>query len=364
MPTQVPLTPQPNPQLERLFVGTPISAGSAGQRWNNDLLLLLAYCQPPIAQNTIEVVSPSKTLNTYDLKFSYTRSPGCQAVLFEVELWDTTGDDPSCTITITATSMTWLDANGLDGSDLRASTSSTLRPGTPIRGIANVTGLTVGTATSINVTWDDDLNSLGIRSVRIHELPMGAVNPVAAPTTEVGLDGDWPYAGNPLWDGATNAASGFTRLVDQLDKARSQVRRHWQISAPLVTNYCWLTTANVSGALNWSVGGTATQDPYWTIRPRRLYTVNDANNYTIRVWYRTSVATAGHDGELKVRADNGTSNVTATLTLAATTTWTLATSTIAIPTDEEECSIRIRGHIVTATETLYIAHVALIEAET
>jgi hypothetical protein len=367
MPSPVPTSPAPLPRPSRLQVGSPISAGNAGQRWSSDLAFLLGHCVQPIVACALP---PGAKSGSHEIAITYVRGPAVQVLVLSLELHPratfSTGVYGTCNVNVQVNGVNASfvgRANGLDGSEALQIPRFGYRRPRPIRAYLDVSGLTVGNTSTVTLQFTDVDSSEGIGSVSLSECPIAVASPVTDPTGEVGIDGDWPVGGNPLWDGGASDPSGFPRLVSQLGKARNKVRRHVQLVTLQDTSYCWSTTATSSGALNWRLGsgGSGTQDPVFTIRPRRLYTVNDANNYKVHYWYRTNAA---HDGELTFHTDNGsTPAADTTASLGASTSWVRDSVSVDIPTDADTCTVRVRGRTLTAGGVLYLAGICFVEDE-
>lgn len=358
MATSVPSQPTPA-RLARLAVGQPVSSAH-GSRWAQDLAFLEAYALPPVAAATLPQTSATSPST---LRVAYARSPGCQLLLVRVQQHPRAAIGARSTITATLTGATWYVANGLDGTaELNAPPHDRRDEGGVVVGYLDVSGVTAGTVQDLAiVTANVADNPYGLREVLVAELPVAAVDPVGAPTTEVGVDGAWPSRDNPLYDGATDQARGFVRLWDRLDAARTKVRRHWQVCALEDTAGAFSCTA--TGAFGSVVFRPTTgADPAWRLRARALWgaSASTPNRYTFRVRYRT--ANAG--GTVKIRpVFNGVAG--ATLSVGGTTSWTAATVTVEVPTDgtDQEVTIRFEAMTDATAGTLYISQLALIEDE-
>lgn len=369
--------PTRNPDPGRLPVGTPISAGNAGQRWNNDLLVLLAALAQPIGSCSLPPVV--KESDPYDVVLTYVKAPGVEVLVVSVELHVGgfhVEDDvviyevAKCNVLVKVdgSPATFVGgtaaANGLDGSGDQQAAAAVQRRIRPIQAFIDVSGLTVGAVTTVSVTWTQVADSAGISHVSLTEAPIPAVAPSVAPTTELGVESTWPAGdgglGHELHDGGASRPAGFPRFIDMLDKARSKKRRHWQIFVQQADSVCWRTDATTTGPLKWGFGGFSdTQDVKHEIRPRRLYTEGTPNKVKGYVWYKT---TATHNGEVTITADNGTSTATATVALSASTTWARESFSLDLPTDEEKAILTFHGK-VDSGGTLYLSAFVLIEDE-
>lgn len=352
-----PVSRQPDTGLEASYsVGLPVGRAH-GLRMVTDIGYLLAHAgAQPIHSANMRIYNTVASPITVPVL--YCRTPGIQAVLVELELY---GEDNiahgTVSVAVSAGSITWIAQNGLDGSTSLACPNYLLPPSAPvprIRAIMDVSALTAGTTVELAFTFTAGTGAAyGFRFVHLTEIPLPATNPQGAPTTETGIDAGWAAPSNRLVQGSSSLSRGIKRYVSQLFKAKTEARRHIQITTHDDTNNFTVPGNNTTTWVNpWGVT--------LRIRARRLYSTAVTNRYTFVVVYRTS------DGSTtgSFRISDGTSTTTIT-GAAASTTRTTATAIANIVTNGSSQEIDLTPEYKQQSGAGYVRWIgwALIETE-
>lgn len=360
--------PQPIPergstfQLANAIVGNPVSAYH-GARLVQDTAFLLSGNAQSITD------SPLDSLSAGDVSVFYVRSYGIQALLVGVELLEADGASRiTVTVTNNGSALTWIQANGLDGTlALQAPAATTTVP-LFYWGIVDVTGLAVGTTYRLRFAWSATGGQLS--RVVAREIPLAASAPEADPLTEPGVNAAWPARrpnvsarGTGLVNGgvSTAGAYGFIRLQDQLNYARARWSTFRQNVYFEDDTYAPQTASTVFANLTWANGGTYL--PAWYTRARRLYgtTVGTAVAETARVYVRYK-CTAASGATLRIISD-GNNNDLALATAAGYTTLDAGTVTLKTSGTNQRVAIGINAKVLSAG-TVYLPTICLYSEET
>lgn len=219
-------------------------------------------------------------LDTQDVYVLYQRTPACRALAIAVELQgDDTGGRSTVAITLDtgSGSIAWYptlgtsESNGqLDGTSELPATSTVQRDYPIFEGILDVSALEVGAVSVLRFSSGNVSSSggQGIFSLSIWEVPIAACDPVASPSEEIGIDPAWLVGGNAIVDGSTASPRGIGRILREMDRARGEVPRQWQICTP--EGQPWTKAATTTGALDWGPRFTSL-DHVFRIRARKLY---------------------------------------------------------------------------------------------
>lgn len=347
-------------------VADPVS-GSHGQQWCDAAAFLLGECVEPVIAAAPILACADATVHYY---FVYSPSPGAQVLWFDVSLYPSnvaTGADATVTVDLAGAlnGAAWIDAGGLDGSaPLMSYGLDGLTSYGNHRGFLDISACAKGTPDVVHITLVDTAGfSNGIARLTVQEAPLAALDPAASATLEAGIDPDWPSHANrgELVDGTgASGPRGAYRVFKTLDDARSKVRGHLQLLRPAVV-----------AADTWQVAGTTFANPLgagavFHTMARRLYDAATPNAHRAWVTYQTSGAA---DAELRVSTDTVpvTSTTTATLTLPGTSgAWsTIDAGAVDIPTGgtDQEALVEFAARSTDAAQTVYFAHVALVEDE-
>lgn len=345
--------------LARLAVGN-AAAGPHVLRQVLDLAFLTGFQLPRVA----DVILPAATVGTETtIELSWHPSPGVAMLRVAIEFHRASASGASGYVAVLVAGATWYQANGLDGGAPIAQTDQVLQDYPVTVGWLDVSAVARGAPLTIRVTHlDAATSSLGVRQVRVCEVPLAVLDPVGTPSG-IGVDAAWPSAGNPIVDGSTAVARGFVRLVSELDKARERVRRHWQLAALRESSGKCVSTSSATFANpSWSLH---TSTPTWRIRPRQLFGTADKNKGLLRIVYACSSSSA--TGTLRLIATPvGGAAINYDVTLPANgvvTFQTLSTAGIDLPCDGTLGVATLQVQAKVTAGTLYLANVAWIERE-
>lgn len=342
----------------------PVSARHGGG-WSDTLHFLLGYNLPPIVSCTVNSTPKSSPA---DYVFAYRRTPGARALAVMIELHEPTVQGAECTVaaTLVGGSTSYLPpgvSGALRGVSVLAPAQGYWGDRRQLIDVIDVSGFTVGALVWIRVRWTDSGTAPGTKGVaRLHafEVPRATL---ADDTSDAGIDGGWPFAGNDLDDGSSSTLSGFERLTAEIDRARSQMRRHHQLVTIENTTDAWALGASVG---TWApvLFGRSSQ-PTFSMRARRLYTSGTENIHQLVCRYTTQ--DAGNGAQLRITATSRTTGTvrTATLTLPASTTF-VASGTVAalIPCDGVDQEVSYSFEFQTSgAANLKLSAVDLIENE-
>jgi hypothetical protein len=343
------------------------AAARHGRVWQDAIHHLLGYNLPPIVSCNINADAAGSSA---DYVFAYRRTPGARALAVVVELREPSSDAAECTILLerVAGGTHYLPDDAAANGNLRDLVPHSQPTGNwadprQIIDVLDVSGLTVGALEWIRVRWTDSVTAPGTRGIaRIHafEVPRATL---ATDASDAGIDGGWPFAGNPLHDGTSSTLDGFERLLAEVDRARSLVRRHHQLVTIESTSDAWPCGSSVGG---WAPVrfGRSTQ-PTFRLRARRLYDASVDNLHSLVCRYTTQHAKDG--AQLRMTATSrGTGTVrSATLTLPPSTTFA-ASGTVAalIPCDgtDQEVDV-VFDYQTTGAANLMLSTVDVIENE-
>lgn len=369
MPAPVPDRP-PIIELQSVRVGRPVSHRH-GRAWQDTIHFLLGHNLVPVCDSIFNV---DQTTTQADYVFGYRRTPGCRSLCVAVELRDPDTQGDRCLVTVSrlSGSTTFLPATGAPDGDLRGGRDLIPQKGTwSARTIwldfIDVSSLTVGQQEWIRVRWNDGAGAFagtnGLYRLHVFEVPRRTL---ADDTDDAGIDGAWPFAGNALWDGASNVLDGFKRIGAEIDRARTEVRHHRQLVGIESVADAWQCGASV-GVWAPVMFGRSVQPGFWT-RARRLRGTSDNNKVKLICRYSTQHATAG--AQLRMTATSRTtgSAVTTTLTLLATGVGTFSGSGDSLgglPCDGTDQEVRVTFDFKTdAGANLILSNVMVVEAET
>jgi hypothetical protein len=369
----------PVPQVDeasavtRVLTGLPVSSANHS-RWNNDLLFLNCYVGHPILS---ESGLPSISTSPHAYYVAFKKSPGvnCLRITVETNL-STAGTRPQvqCAVTSSAGSVNWVESGVallLDGSNYLTTDVSVAQDYPSYTNSLDVSALTDGTIYDLIFTLTDKAGSTtrGLYRINVVEVPLADVDPVTSPTTELGADASWLMStdANRIVDGTTSISYGMTRVLDQLETARTKRRRHWQIIAAEDTTNAFQTSSTAAGnALPFPTGS-----PTFRFRAKALYGVGAGtpNSFLVRVRYRTST-TQKPNVRFAVTPVGGSVTNTDFKLAASSGVWTATTvddtsTTMALSLPNtgtvQEFSLTL-GLWNSTAGTVYVSQIALIEA--
>jgi hypothetical protein len=285
--------------LRQQRIGMPVVGVDVNALADNATYLLAGNAQVITSQVfPVPTFSGSIATNT---KFAYVHAEHIQVLLFEMELHVGVGaateNVVGINITINTGSIAWLPGgNTFDGTQNIQFTSVNTITNQTFQGFLDVTALTPGTLYEINVNVAQGVKNgcNGLARLHVCQVPLGYIDPDAAPTTEVGLSSGWARANQPVTAGTASTAVGWQRLTDTIDKAR-RVTRYWQLSAPEDVNNGWLVGSSSYTALPFT--GSSAQIPTFRFRMQRFHkgvTNSDHTLYKLWLRYKASATSLTH----------------------------------------------------------------------
>lgn len=250
-------------------------------RWHADqLAFLLAQCLPNIA--SIYPKRYAHASNDSVVKFPYYRSPGARALLVGCEVFGAGNAE------VTFAGGTLIDAGAppLDGSEALQGFPP-LAAISPVYATFDASSFS-GTPDTITCTRHPVASTYGsetsgFRRVFALEIPRALIDPVTNPTTDVSFNYSWPIPPGKLVDGTSSTSRGFTRLVAQLIKARTQVRHHRTLATLEDTTNAWQTNST-------SFVPLIATGCEWYARARRVYDAATNNPQILYVRYQADKA--------------------------------------------------------------------------
>jgi hypothetical protein len=339
MPARVPSQPQVS-LTSHVAVARPVSE-AVMDGWDNDLAYLLCKQVQPIASQFIT----SAPLAAGSMRYVYNRTPGVDVIRIDVQLNRGTGIGSSMTLGVAASAgtITIIGDGELNGSRPLDAGAPFIRTPHTFTSFFLVTGITPGTPVELIFTWTNISKGQGIAYVNIVEVPLADTNPVLSPGTgptgEMGLDPSWPQPGNPVIDGSATTKSGTRRIVAQLDRARKDVHRHFQVATPEDATTAWTVTSGVSAFVPLGM-----HDNDCAIRiPARLLYVATANVWEAHIRYKCTGANTGH--ATFVITPVGGAPASTTINLPNSAVWATVTGAINFPTTgtDQECDVQFKA---------------------
>jgi len=382
MPSPVNSRPSPS-RLSAHHVGTGVSSAH-GRHWAQELTHLRAYAVPHVADLSFKSLLGGSDHFVY---LVYRRTPGVKVIRVTARLLPTTAAAVSGTLSlrIGATPVAALAAGyetplgpsdqAWDGASTILSDAVTSRILPEYVAYFDVSSWSTSAITVLLVAFSPLSGSCDLNSVSVREVPLADVDPSGDASNEAGCnEAEIDFRNRIFSDGSTN--TGLVRLWDQLDAARSSVRRHMQIAGRSVDAFS--RNSLTLGALTWSAGIGATYDPIWYVRARSLYgsAVTNAVKFSAIYAYDPTYATLTNS-KIRVTLDTTACGgaTTSTYDIALTDTngfYALGSVTAAIPTDgtDQRCAVTFsaqtrsdNGGGLTAVDELRVLTLALIEEE-
>ncbi len=358
MPYPTPDKPTPA-LLRRLDVGQVVSADH-GRRWGDEEAFGLAYdleCVADIDLPDVGVTSPTT------IKIPYRKSYAARALKITVEMWATAIAAES-TVEIKHSEIgtsVWCGPSQFDGVALLGSEPLGYR----LHGV-NVAWFDLKSVT-YGALFDVEIlvtGGVGISHVNLCEVPLADIDPVSEPNIEPSVNGAWPNVGNQLTDGGASDPYGFPRLMDEMELARTEVRRHISWAAPQDVGLCAVVTdvAFSATSILWRQDGnwSASYAPTFYMRARRLFDTATPNTYELVVWYMTT--DAFQDGTIRIVVNGANTDNVLT---ASNGVWLLKTVAVTVPTSTtaQQVAFSYQAKIAGGGQTLYLAAISLIENE-
>lgn len=361
--------------LLRCMVAEPASA-RVHTRQNDDLVHLASYAVQPVFSGCLGAVSTSP----HSYYIAYRKTPGIQCLRVEVEVHNSvslgTMPDLTCEVTVPGASTNWIEIGGglfLDGSQGLGTETPSTHDTSRWANFLDVSALTDGTYYDLKFLVTDGGTGLtfGLYRITVTEVPLSTVDPVGSPTTETGVNPAWLQSTdrNLIVDGTASSISyGQLRLLNQLEIARYQKRRHIQIVKPEATTLAF----NITSTAAIGAGGTEwPSTPLFYVRSRALYGTSTANTYVMRVRYINSDATNKCTIRVAVTPVGGAATNTDYVLPNKTSFGSSildnggAMMSISIPGTgtNQECTIALYATNDTGGQTTQVSQVAFIEGE-
>ncbi len=338
--------------LAAYCVGRPVSAEHF-LRMCWDVGHLLGFnTQTIIAQRFSYESTTSRTI-----RVSYTRNPGVDVLMIEVEAHkgSAVGANGTLTVTPSSGSITWLTTRtpftGESGAFLGHYQDGLRRAS--YRAYLSVAALTVGTTYELLFEFVNGASHKGVAKITVIEVPLATVDPVRH-TAEIGIEAASFAAGEAINSNTTTSSRGMARLLAQADRARTENRRHWQLCTSELDADAFNTTSGSYSSLMAVHSGT---NPTWRWRAQRHYTTAEDEVMTLGFRYRVS---GGATADLEMVINGATATQITGLTSA---TYTEATTAFLIPCSgatDQEVVMQVKGRISSGGGTVYVSRVRLL----
>jgi len=388
----VPQRPTPARLLSRR-VGRPLSA-SHGRRWAQEVNFNLCFATQNVASYASTVIHPIASTGE-DVAVLYRRSPSVRVLRVSIALHpSTTGINAPTRGTLSlwyGTSLSALTRVALVGDGDTGPLGGVLPVALPVQlmrvhddWVVDIDVSAWPTSSThvllVRFTPQYDTAPGGIARVTVVECPLADTSPVAAPLTtgEPGLNESEADPRNRIYAGNATSVGGTARMFREMDRARTEVRRHLQVTAPLGT-YSHYRNGTTIGALYWSdaTGIADTWDPTFVLRARKLYGSTGANRYRAWVVYRyqptySDVTLSFVRVTVSTAATGGATTNTADIPVVDTGAgYALASALVDVPCDGTNGLARATfaartsntDGVNTTSDLLRIGSIALIEEE-
>lgn len=388
-----PVNPRPTPAtLASLQVGKPVSSAH-GRRAAQELNYLRAHAVQAIGEAQFpQALGASTSASAYLL---YRKTPGVVALRVcakfhhgdvpdslggYLRLAVAAGSSPNTFTTLPDPSPTPI-ANFIGTvSDLWTASTFQSLPNADLReheehvAFVDVSAFDEAETYVVRITYTaEDSSNDGLWSWSLHEVPLATVDPVAAPTTEPGVNEAEPDSRNRIYQGTSGGKGGLLRVWSELDAARSEVRRHAQTG-----RYCTRNSTSL-GALEWqgSTGYGSGNDPKFVVRARKLYAAGTTNAVAFKALYVYDPTYATlTNSKLRVTVDStpfgGATTTTFDLPLTDSgTNFALGSVAASLPTDGtgQLCEVTFSAQtsntdgVSTTSDPVLVFALALIEDE-
>jgi hypothetical protein len=351
-----PVAPQPqSSQIANAIVASPVSASLVG-RWLNDL----AYLHCKQVQTICSQQIPGQ-LASGSMRVVYNRSPGVQVIRVDMSMnaGSAIGARLTMGVSVSSGAITMIGDGYLNGTLEIDVGNPLIRMRPTVTGYFLVTGITSGTPVELIFTWANVANSFGPSYVSVTEVALADTNPQSDPslTGEMGLDASWPVQPGMIIDGSATTKNGFVRAVAQLDRARADIHRHFQISTPEDNSTAWAVTSAASVSVPF---GMNNNDFALRGRARLLYLAT-SNVYQARIRYKHSGANTGN--VTFVVTPVGGASVNTTIALPNSAAWATVTGTVNLPVSGTGQEFDVQFKSDTTAGTQYLGMLALTEKE-
>jgi hypothetical protein len=338
--------------------------------WQDTISFLLGHNLPVVAAFDV----PSRSLATplpVDVFFAYRRSPGARALMVVVEMHEMLPGGPPARVTVSRLSgaTTYLPVDGAANGELRGARDIWPQVGrwadiAQVVDFVDVSSLSVGALEWFRVRSDmapGNNDALTVAKIIVLEVPRRSF---AEDTSDAGIDGGWPFAGNPIWDGSPSSLNGTVRALAQVDEARTKFRSYRQAATIESVFDAWFCGSSV-GVWSPVLFGSTVQ-PGDRLRPRRLYEAGVKNRVEFVCRYTTQSALDWALLRVVATGVGGGTSTTTVVPLAPSVGWSASTPVeVLLPCDSPTSEVRVTYDFQTyGLANLGLSHTALIEAET
>lgn len=374
MATPGQLIPQQS-TLDSYKVRDPVSA-THGARWISQLTHIFARHVHRVASCRTQQLS-ARTASAKLVKVAYRRSRSAKLAIVRVEMFY------DATITISgldlalghrATLLLGLPSGAtlvarddelLDGAHNLSLPSPVTTNRLAYETLVNVTGCSTTTTSdfTVTITGVGAETHLGISTVSVYELPLGALLPESG---DYGLAYAWADPRNFLETGDADGPRGFNSLVRLEQSAAIEQRWMWQIfgyedSAPSPTGDTWVRTGTTMGVPDWRgrLGAAAVR---FQARSRALYGTSAGMVCTLRARYYSA-----NGGKLRlVVTPIGGVATNHDLTLPVSAAWAVASVSITLPATGtvQEFTIEPQMQDNNVAGDTYISQISIIQEDT
>lgn len=365
-------------ELETYKVRAPVTAASLS-RWTNALDFQLGFNKHHVASNFYAALTSSAVLSSTETHFQYWKSPGAELLLVEAEFQTSVTSSRDCIPGITPPSgAVWVGTTSPFDTSVAAGLRTALYPLTgtsnpPVhRAFLDVSNVSTASIQDFTVTLTNNTNAAlsdtghGLHRLNVVEVPRSTFDVVHSSSGGIGVAEGWNRPGQFLYAGHVTASLGFVRLQDQLDAARSKIRKHWQIGTHSDAARYWYGNTGVDVDLNYQMRASGDKR-YHYLKVRNLYgSASLTSNYTFRTWYKTSSAGGSYKLTIWHRPYGSVGPYTGVdLTCPPSTTWTTASASVGLLTTgtNHEVEFYFTTWIITSNVSLHVQNIALIEAE-
>lgn len=354
-------------------------AGQHIERWDHSALFLNAFNTEHVVSTYLNPLSSSAVFVSSSTNLQYWKSPYANLIGITAELQTSTGTAlRSAYVDVNLPAgAAWVGDSPFDGTVSGESRQITYPRNDTVRvqsftGYVDVSNCVSTSILDFSITASNYSNALsgnvgqGFYGLNIFEAPLNMANPVSSADKEPGFDIGWSRSGEFLYAGHPGLSYGFVRTVNQLEKARSQQRKHWQVATHIDANRCFIGNAGSNVNLNYQSKASGDKR-YGYIKTRDLYAdfnVDYVSPYKLRIWYRTTSALGTYKLTLNVRAYGlGGSYISYDLSCPASLTWTTAVVDVDLPTDGTNNEAEFYFTTTVSANQLQICNIALIENE-
>jgi hypothetical protein len=337
------------------MVGESVSTAH-GQWWINSLSSLVGYCKPSVFEVRPK---PATSTTTQTFTLPYKRTPGCEVLLCETELYATAYYTYA---TQSWGAGDWVDSGNLLDGTINLACPADVRLPTVYRALKDATYYAENTIEAITITTTSiGSKTFGVSMLRCVEIPRAGLDPYAT-ATDSGLNPSWPIPPGKLVEStSSDTTQGSARLYAMVDDARANMHTHRVLATSRESPWVCTSTSFTDIFTGCLFKG----------RARRLYTNATGEPVTLFVAYASDVA---FTVRLAITTSAGTVNrdLGTIASSGGTSTWTTDFSkSTTIPTNHttsgeaQEFQVQVQFKLPPASSgTVNLSTVALLGSET